>query len=588
MLYDYITTCSNTSEVQKNSLRNSYCEETYGQNSINASMLDNTCFKDIDYTKIDSISNSASNSASNIKNFISSNCSNISNQIYENLIKDNCQLSDNFNQNLPGGKLDYNSNIYQKLQYTQYINNLNGSCNPGNIYDNCCPNNDNCVNGIPSQCSASCSPIFKNTECNTFFTSLFSDDTDNASNIKNFITECNNPLCSASNVPNCLPDICTSASNIPHEGCMPRDCTSASNVPYEGCINVSCTDTNTPYEGCINVPCNEALYWDCTDYEIDYTPPNLIDFNYDEILQNCSNAQNYIDVRYTDEKNTIESESNGLLNSLSLGVSLFESIPDIPCISPEEDKEYDGYIIAAKGSLFDYNLSPSAAETACNFESGSFDALREIDSNCSGILKSGVEAGAVEIIDTTGMQTEVADATGIDLSDVSDVSAVETLKCTCKLKDYYNRCSVEASRISNTLEDDKTNLVGTVDQEIAPYISGFNLYDNLKYASTHMCSIIANSASDSSEIIDRINSINASFMTDTEYRGVTTELEYYEIQSKILEYGNYLSNQNNWNDVNFQDIKNKIDGCIRHLEEGDIGEFKDAFTDDEGGCQMAL
>ena len=507
MLYDYITSCSNTSEVQKNSLRNQYCEETYGQNSINASMLDNICFKDIDYTKIDS--------ASNIKNFISTNCNNISNQIYHNLINDKCQLSDNFNHNLHSEILDSNSNIYQKLQYTQEINNLNASCNNENIYQQCCPNKDNCVNGIPTECNASCSEKIQNTKCVEYYRNLFSDDQNKTELLNNLVITCTkNEPCTDYNQPseNCLPHICTSASNIPYEGCMPRDCTSASNVPYEGCINVSCTDTNTPYEGCIDVSCNEALYWDCKDPQIDYKPEDhkLVDVLQEsqEFINNCSNIDAQI------------SNMDSLYKILSNGESI---------ISP---------IASLTTSL---GVCTDTVDKTCDFTN--YDPLRRINNNCSGLSQDKLE-----------------DFNTMENYDPRRLSFIyDNSECLCNIVDYYNNCKDEVERIETEIED-----LPITGDSILP--NEPSIVNHLTNSVNAICNAYTDTIIDINNIIPRINSINALFMTDAEYHKVSTELEYEQIQTRLKEYSNYLQNKENWNDEYFKDTKQRIENCLGILE----------------------
>jgi len=501
LLYDYITNCSNTSDDEKNRLRNSYCENTYGENSINASMLYNDCLKDIDYNNL--------NNASNIKNFISTKCDQTSNLIYNNYKNDNCQSLQDISSNTDS--LNKDSNIYAKLHYINNINNINKSCSE-NIYDYCCPNKDQCVNGIPLECNASCSEKLNNPDCNNFLTHLFSDDTIKSNKLKNLINKCSNPPCSESNVPNCLPDICTSALNIPHEGCMPRDCTSASNVPYEGCINLSCTDTNTPYEGCIDVSCNEALYWDCTNPQIDYKPEDhkLVDVLQEsqEFINNCSNIDAQI------------SNMDSLYKILSNGESI---------ISP---------IASLTTSL---GVCTDTVDKTCDLTN--YDPLRRINNNCSGLSQDKLE-------DFNTMENYDPRKLGF---------VYNNSECLCNIVDYYNNCKDKVERIETEIED-----LSITGESILP--NEPSIVNDLTNSANAICNAYTNTIIDINNIIPRINSINALFMTDAEYHKVSTELEYEQIQTRLKEYSNYLQNKENWNDEYFKDTKQRIENCLGILE----------------------
>ena len=536
LLSDYISTCNDTNNDDKNSLRNSYCNNKYGVTSNNASMINNICFKDIDYRYITNSSNSASNSASNIKTFISSNCSNISNNIMNNFKDDKCQFSDSFNQNLEDN-LNQDSNIYQKLQYIQHINNINSSCSSFNIENNCCPNNNMCKDGVPSQCNVSCANIFKNEEfnkigCKTYLKSLFSDNASRTQNLTTLMDECTiKQSCDGTTQENCIPHICTTASNIPYEGCIQRDCTTDQNTPYPGCINASCTDTDTPYPGCANVPCNEKFYWDCTDPGvIDYDLPNLID----PLQENVSF------VNECDQIDTQASEVTTMYNLLKNGESIISPIST---------------------ALNWAGVCPESEDKTCDITD--FDPLRRINNNCSNLTPD-----AFEDFKKMGSLNKIS-------------FARNNSECLCGITDYYNNCKDELTRIEDELTE-----VGLSASSIIADVP--DIIVSLKSSGDFICDTYKDIINDTNDIIPRINSINASFIIDTEYHTEEVKLVYPRIQSKLIEYTNYLQDVKNYNSKNFETKKNKIERCIRYLEENDIDSFNNPFMDEEGGCQMIL
>ena len=538
LLYDYISTCNNTDPEDKNSLRNNYCNNKYGETSNNASMINNICFKDIDYSYITNSSNSASNSASNIKTFISSNCNNISNNIINNFKDDKCQFSESFNQNLEDN-LNQDSNIYKKLEYIQHINNINSSCNSFDIKNNCCPNNHMCKDSVPSQCNKSCADIFNNEEfnnigCKTYLKSLFSDNASRTQNLHTLIDECTKKRpCDETTQENCIPHICTTASNIPYEGCIQRECTINQNTPYPGCINASCTDTDSPYPGCANVPCNEKFYWDCTDPGvIDYDPPNLID----PLQENISF------VNECDQIDTQASEVTTMYNLLKNGESI---------ISP----------ISTALNLV--GVCPESEDKTCDITD--FNTIRRINNNCSNLTPD-----AFEEFESMGFFEKSS-------------FARNNSECLCGIVDYYNNCKDELNRV----EADIDAIPGISASSIIADVP--DIIHSLKSSGDLLCDTYKHIINDTNDIIPRINSINANFITETEYHAVGLE-NYLQLQSKLIEYSDYLQNIENYNSKNFETNKNKIEECIGKLENIDYikAGVVNQFIDEYGECNLDL
>ena len=233
---------------------NSNCSEKYGPNSSNTRRLNKNCFDE----KLNYKINASEINASTVKKILSSPCKSTYKTIYD----------DYSNECTEATSL---SEIQGKFKYIQNIIHSNASCNIENIYEACCHNSSMCKNGVPSDCSASCSEMLQNASCNSYIRQIISHE--NKQTFDDLKGKCER---------NRLP-LCTNEHN---SNCIPLNCTSASNIPHEGCINLDCTDFNKPYEGCNNVSCTEVLYYGCKSEGINYSP--IIDNSKDSTLYKAS------------------------------------------------------------------------------------------------------------------------------------------------------------------------------------------------------------------------------------------------------------------------------------------------------------